>query len=380
MAREDDYLTVAEIAQLLRVHRTTVWRWITAGRLRAYRVGDRTLRVRREDVQSLLRPAAAYRPEPATPPGPAPASAFPKPRSVLSVTGGRGAGMYPPRFEYTAPGSLQEALVELALHGDEAKVLAGGQSLIPLMKLRFSQPGRLVDINRVGELHFLREEADGLHLGALCRHRDVERSELIRSRYPTLASCAPQVADPLVRNLGTVVGSLCHADPQGDWGAVAVALEARLVAHSTRGQRTIPATEFFLGPLTTTLQPDELVTEVVFPAPAGQVFGRYLKLERKVGDFATVGVAVFLSLSQGRVLRAGIGLTAAGPTYVKARGAEALLTGNTLTNSLAAEAARKAAEESDPASDHRGSAHYKRQVVRVFVHRALRQAMGLQAA
>lgn len=288
--------------------------------------------------------------------------------------------MYPPRFEYTAPTSLQEALGELARHGDDAKILAGGQSLIPLMKLRLAQPARLVDVNRLGELQFLREEADGLHVGALCRHRDVERSAVVTSRYPTLAACAPQVADPLVRNLGTLVGSLCHADPQGDWGSVAVALGAHLVARSARGQRTIPAVKFFLGPLATVLQPDELLTEVVFPAPEGQVFGTYLKLERKVGDFATVGVAVSLTLSEGRVTRAGIGLTAVGPTYLKARGAEALLVGQSLTEALAAEAARKAAEEADPVTDHRGSAHYKRQVVRVFVQRALRRAMARQAA
>lgn len=288
--------------------------------------------------------------------------------------------MYPPRFDYSAPTSLQEALEELARYGDDAKVLAGGQSLIPLMKLRFAQPARLVDVNRLSELQSLREAPDGLHVGALCRHRDVERSDSLKSRYPTLSACAPQVADPLVRNLGTVVGSLCHADPQGDWGAVAVAMDAELLARSVRGQRTIPAAEFFLGPLTTALRPDELVTEARFPAPGSQVFGTYLKLERKVGDFATVGVAVFLEFSQGRVERAGIGLAAVGPTYIKARAAEAMLAGNVLTPELAAEAARRASEEADPASDHRGSAHYKRQVVRVFVQRALRQAMAAHAA
>ncbi|MDR5683160.1 MAG: xanthine dehydrogenase family protein subunit M [Armatimonadota bacterium] len=288
--------------------------------------------------------------------------------------------MYPPRFDYAVPTTLQEALDILSRRGDEAKVLAGGQSLIPLMKLRFAQPAWLLDINRVTELEFVRDGPDGLSVGALARHRHLERSEAVRARYPTVAACASQVADPLVRNLGTLVGSLCHADPQGDWGAVAVAMDAQLMIRSLRGHRIVPATEFFLGPLTTVLQPDELVTEARFPAVPGRMFGTYLKLERKVGDFATVGVAVFLTLSDGRVARAGIGLTAVGPMYVKARGAESLLLGQALTDELAAEVARKAAEEADPASDHRGSAHYKRQVVRVFVQRALRHAMVIKAA
>lgn len=381
MADRDEYLTVPEVAQLLRVHRATVWRWIVAGKLPAVRLGDRTLRVRGDDVAGLLRPAATTKRTSGVPRQP-PAAA---PRlgswwAVLSATGGRGAGMYPPRFDYAVAASLDEALEQLARYGDDAKVLAGGQSLIPLMKLRFAQPARLVDINRLTDLRYLHEEAEGLRVGALCRHRDVERSEWLRARYPTLAACAPQVADPLVRNLGTLAGSLCHADPQGDWGAVAVALEAQLVARSARGQRTLPATGFFLGPLTTALRPDELVTEVRFPAPKGHAFGTYLKLERKVGDFATVGVAVFVDLQDGRVARAGIGLAAVGPTYVKARAAESLLAGNALTDALVTEAAFKAAEEADPASDHRGSAHYKRQVVRVFVRRALRQAMAAHAA
>ncbi len=377
MAEGDDYLSIPEVAELLRVHRTTVWRWVVRGRLQAIRVGDRTLRIRRQDIAALWQPAAPR--APAGPPVPA-AQGTPPARAVLLASGGRGCGMYPPKFEYTAATDLDEALHVLARHGDEAKVLAGGQSLIPLMKLRLAQPGRLVDINRLDHLRYLREEADGLRVGALCRHRDVERSPWVGARYPTLASCAPQVADPLVRNLGTPVGSLCHADPQGDWGAVAVALQAELVVRSTRGQRVVPATEFFLGPLTTVLQPDELVTEARFPAPPGRPFGTYLKLERKVGDFATVGVAVFLALSDGRVDRAGIGLAAVGPTPLKARGAESLLVGNALSDALIAEAARKAAQEADPVSDHRGTAHYKRQVVRVFVERALRQAMTTLAA
>jgi carbon-monoxide dehydrogenase medium subunit len=376
MADGDDYLTVAEVARLLRVHRTTVWRWIATGRLHAYRIGTRTLRIRRDDLRRFLQPAALPPPSRRPPPTRLPSS----PRSVLAVTGGRGAGVYPPAFEYAAPATVGEALDLLAQKGEDAKVLAGGQSLIPLLKLRFASPAWLVDINRIRDLDYLHDDADGLRVGALARHRTVERSAVVASRYPTLAAAAPLVADPLVRNLGTLVGSLCHADPQGDWGAVAVAMDARLVARSRQGERVIPAAEFFLGPLATALRPDELVTEVRFPAPRGRVFGTYLKLERKVGDFATVGVAVVLEVDGRRVTRAGIGLTAVGPTYIRARMAEGLLVGRALDETLAVEAGRQAAAEADPASDHRGSADYKRQVVRVFVTRALRQALAARAA
>lgn len=380
MAEGDEYLTVAEVARLLRVHRTTVWRWITAGRLHGYRLGTRTLRVRRDDLRRFLHSAAVSirPPYPSRPP--VALRLAPSPGSVLAVTGGRGAGVYPPGFEYAVPTTVAEALDLLAQRGDEAKVLAGGQSLIPLMKLRLASPAWLIDINRISELDYVREDGEGLRVGALVRHRTLERSTLVARRYPTIAAAAPQIADPLVRNLGTLAGSLCHADPQGDWGAVAVAMDARLVARSRRGERVIAASEFFRGPLATALQADELVTEVIFPPPPDHVFGTYLKLERKVGDFATVGVAVVLHLDGGRVARAGIGLTAVGPTYLRARRAEALLGGRPLDDALAVEAGREAAAEAEPTSDHRGSADYKRQVVRVFVTRALRQALAARAA
>lgn len=288
--------------------------------------------------------------------------------------------MYPPRFEYDVPTSVPEALDLLARYGDEAKVLAGGQSLIPLMKFRLAKPARLIDINRIPGLDGLTEAPGGLSIGALVRHRDIERAHSLRDRYPLLLSAAPQIADPLVRNLGTVVGSVCHADPQGDWGSVMLALEAEVVARSVRGERRIPISQFFTGPLMTALAPDELVTELRVPAPSGAVFGTYLKLERKVGDYATVGVAVHLELEDGVVRRAGIGLTSVGPTNLKARDAEAVLTGRRLDEELILEAARRAAAAADPVSDVRGSAQYKREVVRVFVTRALRRAREARAA
>ena len=289
--------------------------------------------------------------------------------------------MFPGNFEYVAPTSVDEALSVLSEQGEDAKVLAGGQSLIPLLKLRFAAPGTLVDINRIPGLDGLSADGGTLRVGALVRHRDAERSELLKSRFPTIAAAAPMISDPLVRNLGTLVGSLCHADPQGDWGAVMLALEGELVVRNRAGERTIPVRELIDGPFMTTLQPDEMATELRVPDPGQGAYGTYLKLERKVGDFATVGVAVALSLSGGRVERAGIGLTAVGPTNLKATEAEQVLCGSSLDDGVIAEAARLAAAAAEPRTDIRGTAEYKREVVRVFVTRALRgAAAGVRAA
>jgi carbon-monoxide dehydrogenase medium subunit len=288
--------------------------------------------------------------------------------------------MFPASFEYLAPTSVDEALSMLAEHGDDAKVLAGGQSLIPLMKLGFAAPDYVIDINRIPGSDFLQEEAGSLRIGALVRTSDMERSELVRSRYPAMSAAAPLISDPIVRNLGTVVGSLCHADPQGDWASVMLAMGAEVVAVSASGKRRIPISEFIEGPFTTTLHADELATEVSLPAAGDGDFGTYLKLERKIGDFASVGVAVHLSLDGSRVKRAGIGLTAVGPANIKATAAEQALTGNELEASVISEAARLAAEAADPNGDVRGSAAYKREMVRVFVTRALHAAAGPRPA
>ena len=288
--------------------------------------------------------------------------------------------MFPSQFEYHAPASLDEALALLAEHADEAKVLAGGQSLIPLMKLRFAAPPIIVDINRIPGLDGITEEGDTLRVGALVRNRALERSELVSARYPTMAAAAPMISDPVVRNQGTFVGSLCHADPQGDWGSVMLALEGEVVARSAKGQRKIPVTRFFDGPFTSVLRPDELAVEATVPDPGPKSFGTYLKLERKVGDFATVGVAVFVSTERGIVRRAGIGLTGVGATNIKAVAAEEALIGKRLSDKTIAQAAQLAADASDPKTDVRGSAEYKRDVVRVFVARGLSQATSAKAA
>jgi carbon-monoxide dehydrogenase medium subunit len=286
--------------------------------------------------------------------------------------------MLPPRFDYLAPRSLDETLQALAEQGEEAKVLAGGQSLIPVLKLRLGAPGCLVDINRVPGLDGLAEEGGRLRVGALVRHRDAERSALLRERYPTMAAAAPQVSDPLVRNLGTIAGSLAHADPSGDWGAVMLAMDAELVARSRAGSRTIAARDFFDGPFTTALRPDELLTEVLVPARPGSG-GAYLKLERKVGDFATAAVAVRVTMDDGRIADAGIGLTAVGPNNLKATEAEALLAGAEPSEELFREAAEAAARTAAPSADTRGSVEYKRNVIRVFTERGLRRSTAMAA-
>lgn len=283
--------------------------------------------------------------------------------------------MFPAAFEYVAPRTLDQALAILAGYGPDAKILAGGQSLIPAMRFRLITPRVLVDINRLEGLNFL-EESDGyLRLGALVRHRDVERSDLVRRRYPLLADTAAVVADPIVRNLGTVAGSLAHADPAGDWGAALLAARAEVVIAGPRGSRTVPLDGFFTGPLVTVLQPDEVITEVRVPVAGPREAGAYLKLERKVGDFATVAVGVQVAVDGAGVCqKAGIGLGAVGPTSLRAAEAEAWLVGKPLDEATIARAGELAAAASSPADDTRGPAEYKRDMVRVLTVRALRRA------
>jgi aerobic carbon-monoxide dehydrogenase medium subunit len=282
--------------------------------------------------------------------------------------------VYPASFEYFAPTTLDEACEILERYEGEAKVLAGGQSLIPLMKLRFAAPPALVDINAVSGLDVLEEQDGGLRIGALVRHKTCERSALLAGRFGVLGAAAPQISDPIVRNLGTVSGSLAHADPQGDWGSVMLAIGADVETHSSAGTRTIPIEEFFQGPFTTALEPTEVISNVRVRDPGRKAAGTYLKLERKVGDFATVGAAVHVSFENGTVGRAGIALTGVGPANLKATAAEEALAGRELDEEAIEEAARLAADAAEPRDDVRGSAEYKRSVARVFVERGLRAA------
>jgi aerobic carbon-monoxide dehydrogenase medium subunit len=286
--------------------------------------------------------------------------------------------MYPTRFRYEAPYSIDEAIGLLHDGGDYVKVLAGGQSLVPMMKLRFASPEMLVDINNLPGLDYHRAEADGsLHIGALCRHADLEWSDLLKSTQPTMAAAAPLIADPIVRNRGTLVGSLCHADPQGDWAAVMMALGGSVVAQGPGGKRSIPVRDFVTGPFENALRPDEIAVEAVVPAAQGVRGGGYLKLERRVGDFATCGVAVATETdASGSVIRAGIALCGVGGATINAAEAAAAVTGKPLTPQAIAEAADLAARVAQPKTDHRGSAEYKRHMVHTFAARLLGGAAG----
>ena len=220
---------------------------------------------------------------------------------------------------YEAPGSVAEAVQLLAQGHGSAKILAGGQSLVPMMKTRFAAPEMLVDINEIPDLGYHRVDPDGtIRVGALCRHADLERWTLLSERQPTMAATAPLVADPIVRTRGTLVGSVCHADPQGDWASVMTALDAQVIAQGPSGRRSIPVKDFVRGPFQNALAYDEIAVEAVVPPPGGEPAGGYLKLERRVGDYATVGVAVAIERSGPNVAKAGIALTAVGPATIAA--------------------------------------------------------------
>ena len=283
--------------------------------------------------------------------------------------------MYPPNFDYQAPDTLEGALASLAELGDEGRVLAGGQSLIPMMKLRLAMPSHLVDINRIGSLSYVRRENGTLAIGALARHNDVVRSA-DASSVGVVASAAPWISDPLVRNRGTVCGSVAHCDPEGDWNSVMLATRAEVVAQSSSGTRTISIDDFIVSFFTNALSPGEMVTEVRVPVPSGASGGAYMKLERKVGDYATVGIAAHLELGDdGRITQAGIGLTAVNYQNTRASAAEDLLVGEMPSNELFAEAGAAAAAASDPQTDVRGDAEWKRNVVNVYTRRGLSQAL-----
>ncbi len=284
--------------------------------------------------------------------------------------------MIPPQFAYFAPATLHEALTLLRHYGSEAKLLSGGQSLIPLMKLRLATPAYLIDINRIPGLDRLHERNGFLCIGALTREADLERSELVRAQYPIVYDTARVIGDPLVRNLATIGGNLAHADPANDHPATLLALEAEVVATALEGERTIPVAEFFTDFFTTALRPDEILTEIRIPAPPSGSSGAYVKLERKVGDFAIVGVAAQVTIgATGICARAGIGLTNVAPTPLKVHSAEAFLQGKRLNQDSITQAAQLAAEAARPEADLRGSIAYKRDMVRVLTARALTRAL-----
>jgi carbon-monoxide dehydrogenase medium subunit len=285
--------------------------------------------------------------------------------------------MIPAPFEYNAPADLGQAIELLARSGGEAKILAGGQSLIPLMKFRLAQPAQLIDLGRIPGLAYVRETDGELRIGALTREADLEADPVVRARYPILSETTAVIADPLVRNLATVGGNLAHADPANDHPATMLALRASVVVRGAKGERVIPIDELFVDTFTTSLGADEILTEIRIPKAAARTGGAYLKLERKVGDFAIAGVAAFVALDdRGRVSGAGLGLTNVGPTAIRARKAEESLQGRAPDDKAIVAAAALAAEAAQPVSDTRGPAEYKRDIVRVLTARALRTAVA----
>ncbi len=288
--------------------------------------------------------------------------------------------MLPARFDYHRPETLVGCLELLERYGDDAKVLAGGMSLIPLMKLRFATPGQLVDVGGLAGLHGI-EESDGvLRVGATTTHHDLDTSDVVAARYPAMAAAAPLVSDPIIRRRGTLGGSLAHADPAGDWGSVMLAMGAQVALKGSSGERVVPIDDFLVGTFTTAIEPTELLTEVRIPTPSPRSGGTYLKMERKVGDFATVAVAVQVTMDDGHIRSAGIALTAVGSKNLRAADAEAVLAGVEPTEEAFAEAGRLAAAAAEPSSDVRGSADYKRHVVSVFVRRGLARAVEIATA
>ncbi len=278
-------------------------------------------------------------------------------------------------FEYLKPKTVSEAIALLGQHGDDAKILSGGQSLIPMMKFRLARPGVLIDINGISGLSQITESDGYLRIGALVREAEIEHSAVIRSKYPLLHDVAHVIADPQVRNMATLAGNLAHGDPANDHPAAMLALGAQVVATGPKGDRVIPIDEFFLSIFTTALSADEILTEIRIPTPAPHSGGAYLKLERKVGDYATAAVGAQVTLdSQGACTKVGIGLTNVGPTPIKAKQAEQFLTGKPLTPENIAHAAQLAADESQPSADLRGPIDYKRGLVKELTKRALLRA------
>jgi aerobic carbon-monoxide dehydrogenase medium subunit len=284
--------------------------------------------------------------------------------------------MIPPTFDYLRPTTIPEAIALLQQYGDDAKILSGGQSLIPMMKLRLARPAYLIDINRIAGLSYVKEEDGHLKIGGLTREAELESSPLIRAKYPIILDTARVIADPQVRNMATVAGNLAHGDPANDHPATMLALGAKVVATGPAGARVIPITDFFVSLFTTALNPSEIVTEIQIPVPPARSGGSYFKLERKVGDFATAAVAAQITLDAGGVCQqAGIGLTNVGPTPIKATKAEDFLRGKKPDEATLRQAAQLAADAAQPSADLRGPVEYKTALVKELAFRALSRAV-----
>jgi aerobic carbon-monoxide dehydrogenase medium subunit len=284
--------------------------------------------------------------------------------------------MKPPRFDYLAPRTLDETLAHLHHHGDQAKILAGGQSLIPMLNFRLAHPGVVVDVNRLTDLAYVRQHEGGVAVGALTRQHAVERSELIRARVPVVAEACRFIGHAPIRHRGTFGGNLAHADPASELPAVMVALEAEMAVASRAGSRAVPAGQFFTGPLTTALRPGEMLTEIRIPAPPSRTGGVFVEMARRAGDFALVGVAALITLDgAGKCERVRIALCGVGPTPIRARAAEDALTGQAPTATALAAAADRAAAATSPPSDVHGSAEFRKKLARHFARQAIAAAV-----
>jgi len=280
----------------------------------------------------------------------------------------------PPSFEYYAPRSIGEALSLLSRLGSESKLLAGGHSLLPMMKLRFAQPAHLIDLNRIPDLRGIREEGGELVVGAMTTEAELIGSSLIRNKVPLLAEGAGSIADPQVRYRGTIGGDISHGDPGNDHPAIMLALDAAFVLTGPKGQRTVKADGYFLGLYQTQLAADEILTQIRIPIPGAGSGWSYQKLKRKTGDFATAAAAVVLQMQGGRVARVAIGLTNVAATALRAREAEAALAGKPLDEASLGAAARLAMSICNPTADQRGDVAYKTAMCGEMTRRALRAA------
>jgi carbon-monoxide dehydrogenase medium subunit len=282
--------------------------------------------------------------------------------------------MIPAQFDYVVPASLEEAVALLAQHPDEAKILAGGHSLIPAMKLRLAQPQLLIDIGRLKDLAYIREEDGQLRIGAMTTHYELESSARLRELCPLIPACAGSIGDVQVRNKGTLGGSLAHADPAADWPAAILALDAELVATSAQGERTIKATDFFVDMLTTALAPGELLREIRVPLAQARASQAYLKLPHPASGFAVVGVAVNLARQNGTCQTIAVGITGVAVKAFRAGGVEQALTGGALDEQTIAAASAHAADGIDLNDDLFASADYRRHLAQVYTRRAITAA------
>jgi carbon-monoxide dehydrogenase medium subunit len=283
--------------------------------------------------------------------------------------------MIPAQFEYQAPTSVDEAIKAIASLGDRGKIVAGGHSLIPIMKLRLAQPEVLVDIGRIGELRYIRADGDRLAIGALATHADVLSSSAAKESAPVLVETAEEIGDQQVRNRGTIGGSLAHADPAADYPATILALEAEIVVQGPGGRRTIAASDFFTGMLATALAADELLVEVRVPVQGKGSGGTYLKMGNKASHYAVVGVAAVVRVEGGKVAKLAVGITGAGSQPIRASAVEQALTGQAPSAEAIASAAQSAAEGLDLLSDVHGSAEYRAHIARVYTRRAIEEAV-----